>query len=695
MDGRHAQREDWVVSEHTLVWLNRTAVAVGGVFALIGSATAILIADFETWFSAYGGFMALLSLAFAALTWILIGQQPRNAVIWTMSAAALGAGWWLLGLGLATLVVSDSAEQVNLIVSNVLVPADVEPAAARIMMAAESVGLMGVYVALTFGLLLFPDGRLPSRAWRWAARYCALAIVLVFASALWAYRLSNTAKVNDDLAYGVATILVASAILLCLAGLLTRFRHSSGADREQFKWVVWGALVFVPVVVASTLLGNTLGLVILMIGEVVFLGAFAIAVGRYRLFDVDVVISRTVVVAGLASFITLVYGVLVGAVGLFVGFGTNAALPLSIAATVVVAVAFQPLRERMRRWADRLVYGERATPYEVLSRFSSQVRSTVAADQAIPDLARLLAMGTGAERTTVWTRTQEGIRAAGVWPASAEVAEAQVDGGTLTIRGVDHVARVEQQGELLGAVSVTMPANEGLTGAQTRLVDDVAAQAGMVLRNGLLIQDLHASRQRLVAAQDEERRRLERNLHDGAQQQFVAVKMKVSMAKQLMASGNDEQADDLLEGAISDIDDGVQALRDLAHGIYPPLLEAEGLPTALRARARRAPIEVSVSTHGMARYPPEVEAAVYFCVLEALQNAIKHADADHVDMSLTQEDGVLSFQVSDNGHGFDTVAQRGSRGLSNMTDRIETLDGSLRIESTPWSGTSIVGHIPV
>jgi signal transduction histidine kinase len=677
------------------VRLNRLAGAAGGVFALLGSAAAISTAGFESWFTAYGGFMALLAVALAVFAWILIGQQPDNSVIWAMSAASFGAGWWLLGLGVATFIVRGDPEQLAAVVGDALIPARVEPLAVRTMMAGESIGLAALYTFLTFGLLLFPDGRLHSRRWRWAGYYSGLAIASTFVSSVWAFRLSSTRAVTVDPAYAIATFAAATAFVVCLLALLIRFRNSTGEAREQFKWVVWGAVAFVPTVVISIILGNNIALGIMFVGELAFLGAFAVAVSRYRLFDVDVVISRTVVVAGLAGFITLVYSVLVGAVGLVIGLGTDAALPLSIAATVVVAVAFQPLRQRMRLWANRLVYGERASPYEVLSRFSSQVRDSVAADAAIPYLAKLLALGTGAEKTTVWMRTDDELQPAGAWPDSGVESESIVIDGALTISGVDHVAQVEQDGELLGAVSVTMPPNESLTATERRLIDDVASQAGMVLQNARLIRDLQTSRQRLVAAQDEERRRLERDLHDGAQQQFIAVKMKVGIAQQLVDQGDNRRGSELLGQVIDEVDAGVQSLRDLAHGIYPPLLEAEGLPVALRDRARRAPIAVSVSTQALSRYSPDIEAAVYFCVLEALQNAIKHAEADHVDVTLSQEGSQLLLKVTDDGRGFDTRTLRSSRGLNNMSDRIEALGGSLTVQSSAGDGTSIIGLVGV
>jgi signal transduction histidine kinase len=214
-----------------------------------------------------------------------------------------------------------------------------------------------------------------------------------------------------------------------------------------------------------------------------------------------------------------------------------------------------------------------------------------------------------------------------------------------------------------------------------------------VLRNARLIDELRASRQRLVAAQDEERRRLERDLHDGAQQQFIAVKMKAGLARQLAAKGDGERAAGILEEVLTDVDAGVESLRDLAHGIYPPLLEAEGLPAALRARARKAPIPVTIEADGLGRYPRETEAAVYFCVLEALQNAAKYSHADAITVTLHHNNGTLGFEVADDGDGFDPTAKARGRGLTNMTDRLDALGGTLTIQSSSGAGTTIVGSV--
>jgi signal transduction histidine kinase len=209
-----------------------------------------------------------------------------------------------------------------------------------------------------------------------------------------------------------------------------------------------------------------------------------------------------------------------------------------------------------------------------------------------------------------------------------------------------------------------------------------------------LIEELRASRQRLVAAQDEERRRLERNIHDGAQQQLVALAVKIRLAR-AMAGRDAEKAQDLLDELQGEAQEALENLRDLARGIYPPLLADKGLAAALDAQARKVPLPVRVDPNGVGRYPPEAEATAYFCVLEALQNVTKYAEASSAIVRLRKEDGHLVFSVTDDGRGFDPAATPPGSGLQNMADRVEALGGSLDVDSEPGRGTTVTGRIPV
>jgi signal transduction histidine kinase len=238
-----------------------------------------------------------------------------------------------------------------------------------------------------------------------------------------------------------------------------------------------------------------------------------------------------------------------------------------------------------------------------------------------------------------------------------------------------------------------MPAAEPLSRDGERLVTDLAGQAGLVLRNVRLIEELQESRRRIVAAQDERARKLERDLHDGAQQQLVALSVKLGLAEQL-AARDPQRARTVLAELKADATDALDTLRDLARGIYPPLLAEQGLPAALEAQARKSLVDVRVEADGMGRFAQEVEAAIYFCALEALQNIAKYANARSARIHLERHDGHLSFSVDDDGDGFDPTTARGS-GLTNMRDRVEALGGALEVTSAPGAGTTVHGRIPL
>jgi signal transduction histidine kinase len=314
----------------------------------------------------------------------------------------------------------------------------------------------------------------------------------------------------------------------------------------------------------------------------------------------------------------------------------------------------------------------------------------------------VLAEGTGAARAGVWLRAGDILRRAASWPVDSVSAQPArvVDDSIPDLPEADRAVEVRHQGELLGALTVSKRQGESLTPVEEKLLDDLAAQAGLVLKNvGLTdellqrLEDLRASRQRLVAAQDDERRRLERNLHDGAQQNLVALKVKLGLAE-MLADKDAARSRALLSELKTDADEALETLRSLARGIYPPLLADRGLKTALESQARKATLPIEVEADGLGRYPQEVEAAVYFCCLEALQNVQKYAEAASAVLKLDGADGVLTFEVIDNGKGFDAATVKRGSGLTNMTDRIDALGGSLEMSSTLGSGTRVYGSLP-
>jgi signal transduction histidine kinase len=256
----------------------------------------------------------------------------------------------------------------------------------------------------------------------------------------------------------------------------------------------------------------------------------------------------------------------------------------------------------------------------------------------------------------------------------------------------DHATEVRHRGELLGAISVSVPANDPMTPAKQELVGGLAAQAGLVLRNVRLIEELRESRRRIVSAQDERARALERNIHDGAQQQLVALAVKQRLAATMIKY--DEHLRPFLEQLQRETTEALENLRDLARGIYPPLLGDKGLEAALVAQARKSPVPIEIHANGIGRSTRDVEAAIYFCVLEALQNVAKYARAGRAEIRLSASDDTLTFMVEDDGVGFDPAIKAGS-GLTNMRDRLEALGGALDVRSSLGRGSTVSGTVPI
>jgi signal transduction histidine kinase len=309
-------------------------------------------------------------------------------------------------------------------------------------------------------------------------------------------------------------------------------------------------------------------------------------------------------------------------------------------------------------------------------------------------MAAVLGESTRAAEARVWLRVGTTFRPAAAWPSDAAVAEPVPGAGDeLPALPGDRAVEVRHRGELLGALSATSHANDPIDSGRTSLMRDLAAQAGLVLRNVRLIEELRASRQRLVAAQDEERRKLERNIHDGAQQQLVALGVKLRLADSLVER-DPAKAREIMAQLQIETQAAVDDLRDLARGIYPPLLADQGLEAALQAQARKSPTPVRVEADGIGRYDQDLEAAVYFSCLEAMQNIAKYANAASAAITLAQRNGSLEFRVRDDGTGFDPVTVVLGSGLQGMTDRIDAIGGTLTIESEPGAGTTVRGEVP-
>jgi signal transduction histidine kinase len=683
MQQRTAARLAWIL------WGFAVVLALGGLTIIAIDQTVIRTVEAAI----YGA----IFMSMGAVGALVVGRQRRNAVGWILVAISIAAAFAFGGDAYARYGTFGDPGSV--------------PGVAWAWWISDSMWVGILSLPTTFLLLLFPDGRVPSPRWRpflWLVMAFVSLALITFSLGPARYPGGYSSPIGVDALGPLASfmegpgyaVLLGSAVVSALS-LIVRYRRADRQQRLQIKWFGYAVSLLVAFFLIDGLV-TALGLrpdpwVITVTSAAAFGSlpvGLAISILRHRLYDIDVVINRTVLFGLLAAFITAIYvGIVIG-VGSLVGGRGN--LFLSIVATAVVAVAFQPVQARARHFANRLVYGKRATPYEVLSTFSDHLGEAYSSEDILPRIARMIGEATGAERATVWVRVGNEFRPSATWPEpDVERAPIRSQGSVLPdLPDDERPFGVRHQGELLGALSVRTSRREPLNETQERLLEDLAGQAGLVLRNVRLIEELRASRQRLVAAQDEERRRLERNIHDGAQQQLVALAVKIRLAR-TMAGRDVEKAQALMEELQGETQEALENLRDLARGIYPPLLADKGLAAALEAQARKVPFPVRVEPNGVGRYQAEAEATAYFCVLEALQNAAKYAEASSAVVRLGHEDGDLVFTVSDDGRGFDPATTPRGSGLQNMADRLEALGGLLEIRSSRGEGTTVTGRVPV
>ena len=572
-------------------------------------------------------------------------------------------------------------------------------------------------LAIPMLFLLFPTGAPPTPRWRWVSRAWLIGSLLCLIWLLFRpgviYAEPNRFRIRNPLGLeflrpweplfdaGVAIALAASAA--AIASLIVRFRRARGDERQQIKWLMLVALAAAAILLAMLVEGFLISgpesdVLWISLAVVLVLGipsATALAIFRYRLYDVDVVVSKTIAYVALALGIAAVYVGLVVGVGELIG--DTRSQTLRIAATALVAVGVQPAWSLLQRLANRIVYGRRATPYEVMADFGHRVAGVPSADHVLPDMAEAAGLGVGARAARVQLFLEEGRTLAATWPADTDIAEPTL------VLGIDHA------GEPIGDIAIVKPANEPLRAAERSLLEDLAAHAGIALENARLSLDLEAraeelasrneelrrSRERLVTVRDAQRRRLEQELREGVGAEIARIRDQIGFdAARVVADAEPVRLslNHLSERTNAALND----LREVARGIFPPLLADEGLAAALSALARRAASETRFSNGGGApagRYDPALEAAVYFCCVQAVQNAQRHAPGSPVEITLRHDGGSLSFTVQDHGTGFEVDRASEGEGFQIMRDRMAAFGGTLSIESAPGAGTTVTGTV--
>ncbi len=551
--------------------------------------------------------------------------------------------------------------------------------------------------------LAFPSGRLNRRRAAVAAAamvvpFAAAALVLLTPEAPYgptepAMRAAaRTYGPAAETTFAIAWFLFRSFAIGCGAWVLFNLRKGDAVVRQQGKWLLGGTIgvfgldlsrglfVFNPMV--DFLLWNA--------ALMIFALCMGIAITKYRLFDIDLLISKAVLYAAMAGVITIAYTALVATLGYLAGTSTPS-FAVSITGATGAALVLFPLQERLRRYANLLVFGRRATPYEAMSSFSRAIGDVPSHDRVLPAIATAVQQGTGAE----W------VQVASLLPGAEEMFEVGEPRGA-----PDETFEVTVSGESVGKIALRKRRGDVLTPTERKLLEDLAAQAGPAVRNvGLALElerrldeiteqaaALQQSRARLVEAGDAERRRLERDLHDGAQQRLVSLSLAMRMLQSRTRSAADQELGCEVARMADELKRAIDELRDLAHGIHPAALTEHGLGVAIEGLAEAAPIPARVRTIPHTRLPPTVEATAYFTICEAMANAGKHAQATAIDITAQLDGSRLVVEVGDDGKGGADI--RCGTGLAGIDDRVAAIGGTLHVDSPAGRGTRIRVDLP-
>jgi len=587
-----------------------------------------------------------------------------------------------------------------------------------------------VVTAISFHFLLaLPDGRLRDSIRRVMAvggYLVAVAVGLVF--------------VIDHRPFSLADGAVSWAIagVLAIAPMRSRYIGTMGYHRERMEWFGIGVTLAATLALVATVLHLLVGwpgqLGAVTAGATVLVPLALLASENKRMGPhASRVLVQVLAVFGFFVVVSAIYLVVVLGLGHAPKTsGDKDVLALSMVASGVAALIFVPVRARFLDSATRFVYGSREAPDEVLRTFGSRLTRAIPMDELLLQLAESLRKTMSLVSAEIYTGTGEVLeRTASVpdlGPGSLVVSprerpvvtRAGVSGTAWAsvwlpalVKGREteqiRTAPVSHAGDLLGLIVVERPSMaSAFSEDDDRVLTDLARQVGLALHNSQLdtalqttldevrkqADALRESRARIVASGDAERRRVERNLHDGAQQHLVALAVNLRLAKDIIVD-DQEAGMEMLDQLAGEVQETIQELRELAHGIYPPLLVDSGLVEALRAAANRNPLPVTIGAEGIGRYPSETEAAVYFCCLEALQNAAKHAPDATVEVHLWEESGGLLFTVADDGPGFDPDSAQRGHGYINMADRLGAIGGTVRWDSEVGKGSQVRGSVPL
>src|SRR5829696_2025228 len=663
----------------------------------------------------------MLSLVYPAVGAIIASRLPTNPI-----------GWIFCGVGLLytaqrfAQAYADYALLVNFAF----------PGGEYMAWFSGLVQFRGPVLAGIFVMLLFPDGNLPSRRWRivaWTA-VCGAVLSELFA-AFYPRDLNSAASVPNPFGWvggiwvgvigvGLTTYdllnysaligetLLLTSILAAICSLALRLHRARGDERQQLKWFLYAAvpaalcasfvlLSFVVVDFTQLVLGTTLKpfwlnyddsvVQAFIFQAILYVALFSllvvpiftyIAIVRHHLYDIDVVINRTLVYGALSACVVGIYVLAVVALGAL--FQARGNLAVSLLATGLVAVLFQPLRSRLQRSVNRLMYGERDDPYAVVSRLGRRLEATLAPEVVLPTLVETIAQALKLPYAAIILNEGEGVRTAATYGSP---------------RGEPETLPLVYQREEIGRLVLSPRApGEKFSDADRNLLEDLARQAEVAVHAVRLTTDLQHSRERLVTTREEERRRLRRDLHDGLGAQLAGLNVQAGTLRRLIPTDPDV-ADELVVELREELRSAISDIRRLDYNLRPPALDDLGLAEALRRLAERYGSEdeqLSVlveAPEDLPTLPAAVEVAVYRITQEALTNVVRHARARTCVVRLIVEKDV-TLEIVDDGVGIPAERSAGV-GLTSMHERASELGGSCVVQSIPQGGTRVLVRLPL
>ena len=630
-----------------------------------------------TFYAAYTVAMdSLFAMVYASVAALIFWRRSDDRMALFVSLALLTFGTATFGFTVGSLASGHSAWEI--------------PVAALHFVGAASFGLF---------LYVFPDGRFVPRWVRWVA--------LAWISWQLAEHLFPH-WVTDPNAW---LTLIESAVWLGALGTVVysqayRYRHASNAvQRQQIKWVGFGisaalaGFLAIDLVLSAfagapepaspgELLAYMAGYTFLSYAVVLLIPVtIGIAMLRHHLFDVDLFINRALVYGTLTASVVGIYAVVVGGLGTLLQSRGN--FLISLLAAGLVAVLFAPLRNRLQRGVNRLMYGERDEPYKVLSRLGERLEATLAPDATLRAIVETVAQALKLPYAAI------SLNRDGQYVTVAEY-------GTPTGESIV-LPLVYQAGQVGQLILTPRSPGEAFTASDRRLLDDIARQAGVAVHAVRLTTDLRRSRERLVAAREEERRRLRRDLHDGLGPQLAAQTLKLGSARSLYPR-DPASADSLLAGLEADMEAALADVKRLVYNLRPPTLDELGLAGAIReaaeqygslnSRANAPGLRISVDApERLPHLPAAVEVAAYRIAQEAMTNVVRHSDAGSCLVRLSLGDA-LELEITDDGTGI-TPHHPAGVGLASMRERAVELGGTCEILPPPTGGTLVLAHLPL